>query len=187
MKSVYITGYKPFELNIFKNDEKEVKMIQLYFEDKLKQYIDEGLEWVIISGQLGIELWVAEVVIRMKKQYPIKLAIIPPFLNHDEKWNDVNKLYYSEIKSLADFVTSTYDAPYDGGYMFREATQFILNHTEGTIIFYDEINEASPKYTMQALIDFTEKNNYNMDIVTFDDLMVFINDYNDNRYNEEVQ
>ena len=33
---------------------------------KLTAFVEDGLEWVIISGQLGVELWAAEVVLKYK-------------------------------------------------------------------------------------------------------------------------
>ena len=53
MSSIYFTGYKPFELNIFKDDQPEVKVIKAYIKELIENEIEEGLEWVIISGQLG--------------------------------------------------------------------------------------------------------------------------------------
>ncbi|MDI5787971.1 SLOG family protein [Bacillus licheniformis] len=32
--------------------------------------LEEGLEWVLISGQLGTELWAAEVAFRCRKNFP---------------------------------------------------------------------------------------------------------------------
>lgn len=69
MKTVYVTGYKSFELNIFKDDMKEVDYLKQFIEHKLLQYIDEGLEWVLIQGQIGIELWAAEVVLKLQDTY----------------------------------------------------------------------------------------------------------------------
>ena len=47
---------------------------------KLTNFVEDGLEWVIISGQLGVELWVAEVVFEMQVEYPdLKLAVFTPF------------------------------------------------------------------------------------------------------------
>ncbi|TDL95557.1 DUF1273 domain-containing protein [Macrococcus brunensis] len=182
MKSLYVTGYKPFELNIFKNNQPEVKFIKLYLQERIRQYAEEGLEWVIISGMLGTELWAGEVAIRLKKNYQLKLAIISPFLEHTSKWNEENQLYYEQILSQADFVTSVYQQPYAGGYMFREATQFILENTEGTLLFYDEEQEASPKYFKRQLIDFSAQSDYNMDIISMDDLSVFINEYQSEKW-----
>ena len=60
MKVLYITGYKAFELGIFKNDHEAVKYIKKSIRNRLLPLVEEGLEWVIISGQLGTELWAAE-------------------------------------------------------------------------------------------------------------------------------
>ncbi|MBE9455208.1 DUF1273 family protein, partial [Staphylococcus epidermidis] len=76
VKTVYITGYKSFELNIYKDDAPEVYYLKQFIAHKLKHLLDEGLEWVLIQGQMGIELWSAEVVIELKKDFPdIKLGI----------------------------------------------------------------------------------------------------------------
>ena len=47
---------------------------------KLITFVEDGLEWVIISGKLGVELWAAEVVFEMQVEYPdLKLAVFTPF------------------------------------------------------------------------------------------------------------
>ncbi|GAA3327349.1 hypothetical protein GCM10020331_066930 [Ectobacillus funiculus] len=49
-------------------------------------FLEEGLEWVLISGQLGVELWTAEVVFELQMEYPdLKLAVFTPFLEQEEK------------------------------------------------------------------------------------------------------
>lgn len=86
VKTVYITGYKSFELNIYKDDAPEVYYLKQFIAHKLKHLLDEGLEWVLIQGQMGIELWSAEVVIELKKDFPdIKLGIITPFIGHTQR------------------------------------------------------------------------------------------------------
>ena len=79
MKVIAVTGYKPFELGIFKNDHPGVEYKKALHR-KLTNFVEDGLEWVIISGQLGVELWVAEVVFEMQVEYPdLKLAVFTPF------------------------------------------------------------------------------------------------------------
>ena len=98
IKTIYVTGYKSFELNIFKDDAPEVSYLKKFISHKLTQLIDEGLEWVLIQGQLGIELWAAEVVISLKEDYPdLKLGIITPFYGHTDKWNELNQNKYRYI------------------------------------------------------------------------------------------
>ena len=64
MKVIAVTGYKPFELGIFKNDA-GVECIKALHR-KLTNFVEDGLEWVIISGQLGVELWVLKLFLKCK-------------------------------------------------------------------------------------------------------------------------
>ena len=49
VKTVYVTGYKSFELNIFKDDAPEVHYLKQFIKHKIEQLLDEGLEWVLIQ------------------------------------------------------------------------------------------------------------------------------------------
>lgn len=44
VKTVYITGYKSYELNIFKDDAPEVYYLKEFIKHKIEQLLDEGLE-----------------------------------------------------------------------------------------------------------------------------------------------
>lgn len=119
LKTVYVTGYKSFELNIFKDDAPEVYYLKAFIKHKLLQYIDEGLEWVLIQGQLGIELWTAEVVIDLRVEYPdLKLGIITPFYGHTSKWNEQNQMKYNKIAQEVDFMESVHHTEYEGPFQF---------------------------------------------------------------------
>ncbi|BGE82421.1 DUF1273 domain-containing protein [Staphylococcus petrasii] len=177
MKTLYVTGYKSFELNIFKDDMPEVKYLKAFIKHKLLQYIDEGLEWVLIQGQIGIELWAAEVVLDLKQTYPeLKLGIITPFYGHTSKWNEVNQAKYNSIVEKADFLESVHHTEYEGPFQFKQTDQFMLDHTDMTLLIYDDEQEASPKFFKRMLVDFMDKTNYTCDIVAFDELTAFIND-----------
>lgn len=69
MKVLYMTGYKAFEFGIFKNDHEAVKYIKKAMKQRLLPLVEDGLEWAIISGQLGTELWGAEVVFDIQEEY----------------------------------------------------------------------------------------------------------------------
>lgn len=184
MSSIYFTGYKPFELNIFKDDQPEVKVIKAYIKELIENEIEEGLEWVIISGQLGFELWSAEVTIDLKNKYPdLKLAVLTPFLNHFNKWNETNQQKYQNIVMNADYVNAIHQSEYQGVFQFQQANDFILDNTDKTILFYDDEQEASPKYFKTKLVDFAEKTNYTYNVITFMDLQDFM-EFNYNNGNE---
>ncbi|WP_301420427.1 DUF1273 domain-containing protein [Mammaliicoccus lentus] len=184
MSSIYFTGYKPFELNIFNDDQPEVKVIKAYIKELIENEIEEGVEWVIISGQLGFELWTAEVTIDLKNKYPdLKLAVLTPFLNHFNKWNETNQQKYQNIVMNADYVNAIHQSEYQGAFQFRQANDFILDNTDKTILFYDDEQEASPKYFKTKLVDFAEKTNYTYNVITFMDLQDFM-EFNYNNGNE---
>ena len=177
MKTVYITGYKSFELNIFKDDMPEVTYLKKFIKHKLLQYLDEGLEWVLIQGQIGIELWAAEVVIDLKTNFPaLKLGIITPFYNHISKWNEHNQIKYNQIVQKADFIESVHHSEYEGAFQFKQTDQFMLEHSDMSLLIYDDEQEGSPKFFKRMLVDFMDKTNYTCDIVAFDELTDFIND-----------
>ncbi len=55
MKVLAISGYKPFELGIFKYDHPSVWYIKAAIKKALLPFVEDGLEWVLISGQLGVD------------------------------------------------------------------------------------------------------------------------------------
>ena len=69
MKILHVTGYKPTELGIFKENDPRIVFIKAALEKRLRTFIEEGLEWIIISGQMGIELWAAAVIMDLKETY----------------------------------------------------------------------------------------------------------------------
>ncbi|MDZ7835478.1 MAG: SLOG family protein [Alkalibacterium sp.] len=82
--------------------------IKKFFKRKLIEYIEQGMEWVIISGNLGTELWMGEVALDLKADYPeLKLAVLLPYTNFSSKWNEVNQMYYNSIIERADYINYT--------------------------------------------------------------------------------
>ena len=93
----------------------------------MEAFCEEGLEWVIITGQLGTELWAGEAVLELKKEYKdLKLAVLTPFLAQESNWNDKNKDYYQSIIGRADLVDSVSKQPYSNPQQFRNKDQFCI-------------------------------------------------------------
>lgn len=144
---VLITGYKATELGIFSQKHPGIEIIKKAIKKQLVALMDEGLEWIIVSGQWGVEIWAAEAVLELKKEYKnLRLAVITPFLEQEEKWNDSKKELYNSILIRADYVNSVTKSKYDGPWQFKEKDKFLLHNSDGMILIYDEENEGSPKY-----------------------------------------
>lgn len=139
MKTVVVTGYKPMEIGIFKANDHKIEFVKETIRKRLLAYMEEGLEWVIHSGQMGVELWTAEVVLDLKEEgYNIRLGILPPFENQQERWPEDLQQVYEEVTMLADFFRPLYQKGYDGPYQFRARDQFLVEHSDGCLVLYDE-------------------------------------------------
>jgi uncharacterized phage-like protein YoqJ len=174
-KVLAISGYKPFELGIFKRDHPSVVFIKAAIKKELIKRLEDGLEWVLISGQLGAELWSAEVVFDLQKDYPeLKLAIITPFLNQEVTWNETNKEWYEFVLAQADFVESVTKKGYEKPWQFRLKNQFFIEKSNGLLLLYDQEKDGSPKYLYEMALHYQSNHTYPIQLITFYDLQMIV-------------
>lgn len=161
LNRVLVTGYRATELGIFSLKHKGIPIIKTAITKQLLALIDEGLEWVIVSGQWGVELWAAEAALELKKQVPnLRLAVITPFLEQDEKWSEEKRGIYSGVMQKADFVSSVTKTKYEGTWQFAEKDKFLLRNSDGLLLLYDEENEGSPRFIKRQAMQMAEKREY---------------------------
>ncbi|MGP4075283.1 SLOG family protein [Halobacillus sp. K22] len=160
MKTIVVTGYKPMELGIFNPEDDKVIFIKEAIKKRIMSLMDEGLEWVLVSGQMGVELWTAEVVLDLKEEYSINLGIIPPFENQQERWKEAYQLVYEEVTMMADFYKPVYNKGYEGPYQFRAKDQFLVEHSDGCLILYDEDTKGSPDFFLKAANNYAAVHTY---------------------------
>lgn len=173
MKTIYVTGYRPQELGIFNDKHPGIPIIKKALYNQLQRLCDEGLEWVVVSGQLGVEFWATEVVLALKRDYPhLKYSVITPFLEQEKNWNDQKKEKYALMTMQADFVTSVTKRPYEAPWQFTEKDKFIIQNTDGMLLIYDEENEGSPKYVKRLVEKYQENNDYTLLQINAYDLQV---------------
>lgn len=173
IKRLYVTGYKAHELGIFNHKHPGIAIIKKAIKRQLVQLLDEELEWVIIGGQYGVEMWTAEVVLELQENYPqLKLAILAPFLDHYKNWNEIKQEQYEMIASLADYVNVISNRPYEGPWQFKASNQFLIDHTDALLIIYDEEKEESPKYIFHEAKQKYEQGEYHFIQITAYDLQM---------------
>ncbi|MBP1970551.1 putative phage-like protein YoqJ [Virgibacillus natechei] len=146
MKIITVTGYKPMELGIFKEDDTKIKFIKAAIEKKLIGFIEEGLEWVLISGQMGVELWTAEVVLELKEMYDIKVAIIPPFENQENRWPEQIQQKYQELIQAVDFYKPIYKGDYKGAFQFKAKNLWLIDKSDGCLLLMDDEFRGSNRF-----------------------------------------
>ncbi|MFC0523201.1 SLOG family protein [Pontibacillus salicampi] len=166
MKVLMVTGYKPMELGIFKIDDPNIEYVKETIKRRLIPLIEEGLEWILISGQMGVELWTGEIVLELKEEYPIKLGVFPPFLHQEKRWPEPQQEQYQMLVETADFYQSLYQKEYEGAYQFKAKDQWFLDKTDGCLILYDEETGGTPGYYLEKAKTYQEHNAYTILTIT---------------------
>lgn len=141
----------------------------------MTDYIHNGLEWVIISGNIGTELWVGEVVLKLKKDYPeVKLAILLPYTGFQSKWNEKNQALFNSVVENADYLNYTSKSEYTNPSQLKNHQDFIMRNTDGCLLFYDTEHEGKVKFYYEKAKHYQESSTYEIDLITFDELQWFI-------------
>lgn len=146
MKILTVTGYKPMELNIFNESDERIKFIKYVLKQRLTSFIEDGLEWVLISGQMGVEMWTAEVVLDLKETYDIQLGVFPPFENLASRWPEPLQLKYEELQITADFFKPLYQGDYRGPFQFKAKDKWFVEKSDGSLILMDQEYPGSTIY-----------------------------------------
>jgi uncharacterized phage-like protein YoqJ len=161
VKVLAVTGYKSHELGIFDEKHVGITYIKKVLEKRLISMIEDGLEWVLISGQLGVELWCGEVVLQLKQQYPhIKLAVLTPFYNQENNWNELRKEQYHRVLQRADFVDSITKREYENPSQLKLKNQFVIDKSDGLLVIYDDEKPGSPSYYLSYAKTRSERSDY---------------------------
>ncbi|MDA1475424.1 DUF1273 domain-containing protein [Bacillus changyiensis] len=177
MKVLAVTGYKPYEIGIFKQDDQALFYIKKALENRILTLLDEGLEWILISGQLGTEIWAAETVFSLQEEHPeLKVAVITPFTCQEKNWNEVNKERYHAVLAQSDYTESLTNRPYESPLQFKQKNRFFIEKSNALLILYDEEIEGSPIYMMNEAKKAQEKRDYPIFTITMDDLRMTVED-----------
>ncbi|MEQ5891491.1 DUF1273 domain-containing protein [Streptococcus suis] len=165
-KSLLVTGYRYTDLGIFSEKDPRLHIIKSAIRRNFIRFLEEGVSWFILTGQLGFEYWSLEVLEDLRAEgYQLSIATIFPFENHGEQWNEANQAKLARFKQV-DFVKYAYPR-YENPGQFRDYNQFLLDNTTGCYLFYDSENETNLKYLYHMVL---KKEGYNRKTLTFEEL-----------------
>ena len=186
MKSILVSGYRSYELNIYNQTDPKYLYLKEFIKDRLIRYIENGTEWFVITGQMGIELWAGEVVLELKEEYPeVNLAVLLPFTGFGENWNETNKTMFEQVITQADYVNYTSNKAYESPAQLKGNQVFSVRNTDGAFIIYDtmvgESADGKPKYLYELILQYQENVPYEMNVVGFEEIEFFIHEMTENQ------
>lgn len=111
MKTLCFTGHRPNKLNGYNPKDNSELLWKIAEQVEIK--INEGYSKFITGMALGVDMWSALIVIKLREKYPnIQLICAIPCKAHPCKWNKADQDLWGHIVSLADAVYLITDAEY---------------------------------------------------------------------------
>ena len=92
------TGHRPHKLSL---PEKKVKKA---LEAEIKQAIDDGFTTFISGMAQGVDIWAAELILKYRKKYDLKLICACPFEGFENSWSSDWQKAYRKILEKADLI-----------------------------------------------------------------------------------
>lgn len=168
---LWVTGYRSYELNVFNDKDPKKDVIKAVLKSNLKTRADNGLSWIITGGQLGVEQWAVETALELKKEYAdLKVALMLPFADFGQNWQENKQQYLLKLKQSVDFSASVSKQPYRSPQQLKNYQKFMLGHTDGALLVYDPDYPGKNKFDYQAIKRQQEKSEYATELLDMFDL-----------------
>jgi len=181
---LWMSGYRSYELSVFSDQDDKLKVIKYALTRYLTEQIEDGMDWLITGGQLGVEQWCAEVGLDLKKTYPeLKVAMMLPYAEFGGRWNENNQAKLQTLLAQVDFHAAVSKQTYENPQQLKNYQEFMLTHTDGAALVYDPDNPGKPTYDYDIIRSFDETHPYPLTIIDFDWLQESANEYAEKQNN----
>ncbi|BDR60503.1 DUF1273 domain-containing protein [Lactobacillus xylocopicola] len=178
MQRLWVSGYRNYELNTLGDQDPKIKIIKLALTQRLTTLLDNSqLDWVITGANLGVEQWASEVAIELRKEYPLRVAMLIPYEEFASRWNEVNQSKFLQLKKAVDFFAATSNQPYQSPVQLRNYQNFMLLHTDRALLLYDEEQPGKPQFDYHLIKKYQETKEYPLDLIDFYDLQDTAEEY----------
>lgn len=107
-KRVAFTGYRPQKMPFgFDETDERCADFKKRLRDTIENLIWQGYRHFISGGAMGMDMFAAEIVLDLKKQYPeITLEMVSPFDDQAAKWKPEYQKRRARLFQLADMTTA---------------------------------------------------------------------------------
>lgn len=124
------TGHRPGKL------QQPEEVVKEKLEKEIRGAITDGFT-VFISGMArGVDLWAAEIVLRLRETgQPIKMVCASPYPGFEHRWTEVWQQRYRAILSRADLVR--FICPCYSRYCFQMRNEWMVNHCARVIAVFN--------------------------------------------------
>ena len=129
--AVAFTGHRPERLDMAEN------IVLEWLEEQIRTAIDDGYTDFISGMQRGVDLWAAEIVLRIReemKDKEIRLFSAVAFSGMEKLWEEDWQKRYHAILNAADGIAYVSDRP--GKVAFFKRNEWMVDHSGRVIAVY---------------------------------------------------
>lgn len=147
LKTCSFTGHRPSKFH-FKYNEKHQDCLKIkeLLQKAIIMAIEKGHTRFVSGMALGVDTWSAEIVIKLKEQFPhVTLEAAIPCLNQEKKWPKNSQIRYKNILKQTDKIVHVTRKPYNPSLM-QKRNDYMIDVSAGQIAVFD----GAPGGTMDA-------------------------------------
>lgn len=149
-KRVCFTGHRPENLDL---SERAVKKA---LQKEILVAIEEGMHVFICGMSRGVDIWAAEIILKLRKKNPdIKLICAIPFKGFESRWTNEWKAKYYNILDNADLIR--YICPEFSYSAYHIRNKWMIDHSKKVIAVYNGTESGT-----QSTIMYAEKKGVNV-------------------------
>lgn len=168
---LWLSGYRAWELNVYGDQDPKLKVLKYSLKMQLRQALDDGLQWLITGGELGIEQWAIAEALALKPEYPgLQIAMMLPYAEFGHQWQPEKQASLAQLRQAVDFSRETSTRPYSQPAQLSGYNRFMAQHTDGALFYYDPDFPGKPQYAYRVAQAEADRRDYQVQTVTMPDL-----------------
>lgn len=130
MHRVCFTGHRPEKLN------QPECVVKKWLEAAIKQAIDDGKNVFITGMARGVDIWAAEIVLRLRNEgQDVKLICASPYKGFERAWSSEWQQRYNAVMAAADLVR--FICPGYSRSCFQIRNEWMVDHSSLVIAVFN--------------------------------------------------
>ena len=143
------TGHRPDAFSFGYNEEAaSCRLLKATLKMHIVRAIGNGFSHFVSGMAQGVDLWCAEIVAELKREYPkITLEAAIPYEGHGKGWAKEQKARYEKVLAACDKVSVI--SPRYTRYCMHERNRYMIDHASLCIAVYNGSVKGGTAYTVR--------------------------------------
>lgn len=156
MLSCAVTGHRPTRFKFkYKENTSGCKKLKKRLHDQFVLLYEKGVCRFYVGGALGVDMWSAEILLRLKEQpgfEEVDLTVILPYNGHDANWDERSKTRMQFIRDHARVIVVS---DIHNAESYQECNRYMMDRADYLVAVYD--NERNMRSETMQIVKYAER------------------------------